>query len=147
MLMILWFVASSQPPGLYVKLRRSRYFCAQISFFFLFTKLSFSVLFLVQRAAVFSVPVHKWAERSERFGLSVLALSLSTINLKQGTSLSDTSRVTPVPVFKKGSDETEHWAWGLTYFRRNKNFLAEVLQIQTRNLPRSFLITHTVSDF
>lgn len=147
MLMILWFVASSQPPGLYVKLRCSRYFCAQISFFFLFTKLSFSVLFLVQRAAVFSVPVRKWAERSERFGLSVLALSLNTINLKQGTSLSDTSRVTPVPVFKKGSDETEHWAWGLTYFRRNKNFLAEVLQIQTRNLPRSFLITHTVSDF
>lgn len=46
-LVILWFVASSQPPGLYVKLRCSCCFSAQISppLFFLFTKHFFNTTF------------------------------------------------------------------------------------------------------
>lgn len=124
-------------------------------FFFSFSQNFFSMPLLVQRARVFSVPVHEWAKRSERFGLSVLALSLN-LNLTLTKTLVSMVRlnpqplissITPVPVFKKGSDESEHWAWGLIYFRINKNFLAEVLQIHTRNLPRSFLITQIISDF
>lgn len=105
---------------------------------------------MVKRAQDFSISVQKWAERSRGLDERVGSEFKRELNFKQGTRLDGICRVTHVPVFKQGSDATMNLDIGpeiLHIRRRKRKFLAEVLQIQAKNLPRSFFLTHTITDF
>lgn len=82
--------------------------------------------------------------------MTVLALSLNVNLTLSRAPVLMVSVGLLVPVFKQGSDATMNLDIGpeiLHIRRRKRKFLAEVLQIQAKNLPRSFFLTHTITDF